>query len=65
MAKVAITVTLKNDLNQVIPGGAISSGDKNTFTEAKDAVANTLAARKAASQADVTSFEQAEGAFNQ
>ena len=64
MAKVALTVTLKNDAGAVIPGGAINSGDKNTFTEAKDAVATTLAARKQASQNDVTSFEQAENAFN-
>lgn len=65
MAKVALTVTLKNDNNVVIPGGSISSGDKATFTEAKDAVAATLAARKQASQNDVASFEQAENAFNQ
>jgi hypothetical protein len=63
MAKISLSVTLKKDNGSQL-GSSISSGDKSSFTEARDAVAAVIAGRVATAQQDAADLEAAQAAFN-
>lgn len=62
MAKLTLSVQLKKD-NGTVLGSQITSGDKATFSEAKDAIAAVIAGRVATAQQDAADLEAAQAAF--
>lgn len=63
MAKINLIVQLKRNNGSNI-GSSINSGDKASFTEAKDAVAVIVQQRVDTASTDLADLQDAQGAFN-
>lgn len=63
MAKINLNMSLKRN-NGTTLVASIASGDKATFTEAKDAIAAALQTRVDTASTDLSDLQDAQNAFN-